>query len=189
MMLDQRPWVGITGAKILSPPTEGQSFKVRVPILNSGKSPALYMMQYSVFKPWLKPEDDMSIPLTNDPAIRHCFQSKPTWNPNLTGAMVLPGASGGYLFQESPILDKEKFDVIMKRAPAYTNSPSMRTIPQSTASEKAERLTLGLFLVGCIDYFDQFQAPHRTGIWYLFDSSGGGPYGDFSNCANGNSAD
>lgn len=189
MILDQRPWVGIQKIQVLNPPTEGQSIKVKVPIMNGGKSPALYVMHYSILKPWIKPADDMSVPLTDDPAISHCFQPKPVWRQGLTGGMIMPGKPDVYLSPESPVMDKEMVNVITKVARANSNSPSMRGIPQSTASAKAEHLTVGLFLVGCVEYFDQFRTPHRTGICYLYDSSGGGRYGDFSACAQGNDAD
>jgi hypothetical protein len=189
LILDQRPWVGFGEVNILSPLAEGQPLAIKARALNSGKSPAVYLQKYLVLKPWISPEGDNIIPLFNDPAIAHCFQPKPKWSSDLTGGIVLPGAGGIYISEKSPILGQDIVNVITKKRSASTVNDFMGGIPQFPTSEKAERLTIGLFLVGCIDYFDQFRKSHRISVCYLYDSTGVGRYGDFSNCAKGISAD
>lgn len=104
----------------------------------------------------------MVTPLFNDSAIGHCFQPKPKWSSDLTGGILLPGADGIFISENTPVFEQEVVNVITKNNSARTTNDFMRGIPQSPTCEKAKRLTVGLHLVGCLDYFDQFRESHRT---------------------------
>jgi hypothetical protein len=186
---EQRPWVSTGPIRIYNKPTEDQPIRIRIQFLNGGRSPAVYLLHYTVFKPWILPSGDLNVPLISDSAITQCSKPKPKWGPDLGGAIMQPGDTNTYIERQSPVLNKDIVNVIMKKEPGYEKSTGLRGIPQSPASAKAEKLTLGLYLVGCIDYFDQFRNAHRTAFCYHYDPFGTPPNGDFANCARGNFAD
>lgn len=160
-----RPWIAL--ASITTDPIKpslGKPVVVHVQIVNSGKSPAVHAVVYGVFKPWIGEFNDMSIPLTDDDDIRLCARPKPIWNKwRREGSQTLPGASNLSVDRESPPLDQKILDVL-----ADKSANDFKIVMNKDGTGLFERRQMGLFLVGCIDYFDQFHRSHRTSFCYRY---------------------
>jgi hypothetical protein len=191
---DQRPWVGFGPIDVVAPPTKGETIHARITIQNGGHSPALNLSPHWVFKPWLSPKNDTGIPLMNESDIRACTQPKPKWSANAGGGMILPGAQGMVIEPESPILNETVVGLITKKAGTYHYGPSgLAGDPELASVARATANTtdwvINLYLVGCIDYFDESHRAHRTSFTMIWGPSGQSPNGGLAAWTVGNSAD
>jgi hypothetical protein len=105
---------------------------------------------------------------------------------NSGGSLVLPSSNPGSeslkLFWDSPPLDQAEVDSIQ----ATGSIPQQSTDPP--AKYQAANLPRhGLYLTGCIDYFDESYKAHRTYFCEAYWPKGR-PGGVFYFCPRGNSA-
>ena len=106
--------------------------------------------------------------------------------------LVLPGTTTVSFGDESPKLPKGMIDIITKKELIRDpNADDFREIPWEGVSPASKATVIDLYLVGCIDYFDESNVAHRTDFCYMYNPFGTEfePNGDFINCTNGNSAD
>lgn len=188
----ERPWVGPGPIDILTKPTAGQPLTVRVTVVNSGKSPALHVLAQDVLKPIILPAGDLRVPFIGDPMIPECSEPKPQWKNDLGGTIVLPGSTNQSSDIKSPSLNQEIVDVITNKIPTvFTTDEGLKDIPRMTSSPTVRGWVMGLYLVGCFDYFDEFHNAYRTSFCLFYEPSSvpAFPNGVFGSCPKGNSAD
>ena len=127
------------------------------------------------------------------PEIEKCTQPKPKWtNAFWVVRIVLPGVKLLLRPSQSAKLPKGMIDLIakIKTPPILTLLISEKFVGRAY-SPASKATVIDLYLVGCIDYFDESNVAHRTDFCYMYNPFGTEfePNGDFINCTNGNSAD
>jgi hypothetical protein len=165
---------------------------VRVTVVNSGKSPALHVLAQDVLKPIILPAGDLRVPFIGDPMIPECSEPKTQWKNDLGGTIVLPGSANQSSDIKSPSLNQEIVDVITNKIPTvFTTDEGLKDIPRMTSSPTVQGWVMGLYLVGCFDYFDEFHNAYRTSLCLFYEPSSvpAFPNGVFGSCPKGNSAD
>ena len=188
----ERPWVGAGPIDIAAKPTEGQPLTVKITLLNSGRSPAVHLISSAILNPVMMPRADYGsrIPFIDDPSVISCSTSKPRWNDELGGSILLPGATNQSLNLKSPLLNKTVINIITSTSQTvFPNDKSLEDIPRTSAPPSTQQWALGLYLVGCFDYFDEFHKAHRTSFCYFYAPSEIEPKGVFNGCAKGNEAE
>jgi hypothetical protein len=190
--LDQRAWVGIGDMSILNKPTVGTPLEIKAVLKNSGRSPAIHMFTYGHFFLLKRAVGDVRIPFTEHPDLLSCEGPKPYWNDVLGGSMFIPGSDSMSLNRVSEALPEAFLEFVMR---GKTMSPQdLSAIPTAPNTPPETRSWgVGLFFVGCIDYFDIFRNAHRTSFCYFFSHDGRlntvQSNGNLSNCVRGNDAD
>lgn len=188
----ERPWVGVGPIDILAKPLDGQAVKIRITILNGGRSPAIHSNSYALFNTWVYPRGDSRIPLIDDPSLKRCRGSKPKWANDAGGTTILPGVTNVTVDLHSPIVNKPQVDLLLNPEHFLSGEPrelAITNVPRAPAPPNTQQWSFGLFLVGCMNYFDESHAAHRTNWCYFYSPSGYTPNGTFSSCWKGNSAD
>jgi hypothetical protein len=134
--VSERPWVGLGPITILKPLRHGQPLKIRATVQNGGKSPALFLRSYEVLQStWISLQDNHP-PIIG--TITECEGKKPAWNKDVSGSILLPGPPEKSFDATSNSLPDEQINFLTRGTP-------MRGTPG----------VFGLYLVGCIDYFDK----------------------------------
>jgi hypothetical protein len=188
----ERPWVGAGPIDIAAKPTAGQPLNVRITIFNSGKSPALHMLASEVLNPIILPAGDLRVPFLDDFHIADCVKRKTKWSDDLGGSIILPGATNQGLSLSSSILNQTIVDIITQKVPTISvQSEGLKSLPYLAAPEITHNWEVGLYLVGCFNYFDEFHEPHRSAFCYFYipATSPAFPNGSFGSCPRGNNAD
>jgi hypothetical protein len=187
----ERPWIGPSSANFTEKATAGRPIKISVTVTNSGKSPALHVFERLAFKPWAYPIDDLKMPpFLMDPILGPCMKGIPKWTDDLGGGILLPGASTGPLEYKSPALGDALIKLLNEPAmPEPIPNAEMASIGHSD-TKSSGKIVFGLFMAGCIDYFDEFGKRHRTYVCSMYSPSETGQNGALlANCLKGNSAD
>ena len=186
----ERAWLGVAVINITQQLASNQAMKLEVPFENSGKSPALHVLNRMVLKPertFFRTE--FEVPLSYDPAIADCYKPKPKWSGDLGGEIVLPGSIGMISHLTSQVFDDDDLSDLAHATPTPQATPSQAAhLPDAspTLAPMPHLGELNLFLVGCVDYFDEFHVVHRTQFCEYYSP---GPPPVFAFCPKGNSAD
>jgi hypothetical protein len=189
LVYSERPWVGIGTVTLAGKATPGKPIKIIVFFANSGKSPALHVFETLILKPWLYPPNDGEIPLRTDPNLHVCVEGPPKWADDLGGGIILPGATTGQMEYPAPIIANDLMTLL--------DQPQQKAmIPLAEYADVGRSKTpigangqFGLFLSGCIYYFDEFRKSHSTYVCSFYIPSESAPNGAiFANCPKGNSA-
>lgn len=170
MRQSQRPWVGLGAITILRPLRHKQALKIRATMQNGGKSPALCLRTRPVLDAgWSMPQD-VRVPLSDK--IPECEKPSPKWDKKMLGTMLLPGPPERSFIAETRILSDKEVDFLNRGAPLEGPPGSV----------------FGLYLVGCIDYFDDsLKRPYRTYYCrFYLPPTKDAPDGYFADCARGN---
>lgn len=190
--LDKRAWVGLGDIVILNKPTAGIPLEVKAVLKNSGESPAIHMFMYGHLFLLKSAAEDVRIPFTEHPDLLSCERPKPYWNDALGGAMFIPGSDSMSLNRVSEALPEAFLELAMRGKSMWPHDLSViPTAPNTHPDTRSWKV--GLFFVGCIDYFDVFRNAHRTSFCYSFSHDGTlnavRSNGNLSNCVRGNDAD
>jgi len=190
MVYSERPWLGPGPIDITAKLTANKAMNVVITIMNSGKSPALHVFPKGILRPIVLPAGDSRVPFIKDPDIIDCSKSKLRWPDNLGGAMVLPGSPSQNFELNSPPLNQESIDILTdKTKTANVSDEALKDIPRAdTSTIGTTNWMLGLYLVGCFDYFDEFHQSHRTSFCYFYKLTSDlrFPNGNFGGCPSGN---
>jgi hypothetical protein len=160
-----RPWVGVAGVSITRHMAHSVAMQAKITFNNSGRSPALHLIPHVVLVRVVPKETAESIFEKRD---KDCIQPKPKWSDIKGGMLYLPGENDGYFNVVSDALPDNEVDFLNG-----VQGASIAPVP-----------SLGMWLVGCFDYFDQFHRAHRTYVCrFLVEGN------DFLVCDRGNDAD
>jgi hypothetical protein len=163
-----RPWVGIGTITITGQLAHNVSMHVAIPLENVGRSPALHLIPHVILKA-IAPRETPHSALIQDRAM--CAQPTPKWEDKGEGIFYLPGKTdGGFAATSDPMPDNQ--------VDFLNELPNAVIWPLPS---------LGLFLVGCIDYFDQLHNSHRTYFCQYYAEWGGAKR--FIICPTDNDAD
>ena len=193
--LDKRAWIGVSGTKPLGEMIPGEHFRVRVKFKNVGSSPGLYVETAAYFSPVIKARDVKRVPLRDLSVLPPCMLPKPQWNERTTGSFVLPGKEHVGINQPTAdpmnettikfVKGREADEPVISPEEWQQFSWSMGVRPNDPTKKK----TVGLYLVGCINYFDEFKVPHRTNFFFRYEHATEEKDRFFSLCKDGHDAD
>jgi hypothetical protein len=164
LVTSDRPWIGVGAVTVTRALSHTVAMQISIHLENVGKSPALHVTPHGVL---LKVEPGETPEGILKKRVPVCSNPKPRWSNTVGGALYLPGPPGGSLSLVSGPMSDSEAD-FLNGMPATISQPS-----------------LGLWAVGCVDYFDAFQQAHRT---YFCEFLMGEPQRFFF-CADGNNAD
>lgn len=182
----ERPWAGIGNVVVIDKTIPNKPIKISAPIINGGKSPAIYMTISQTFKLWATTRTDGSLPLHTE--ISTCTKPLPKWKDDLNGTVLIPGVVQ-YIEGTSPPISPVMFNFWSNKKPFDDPAEAGEEVVFGIKPKPSEPWMIGLFFVGCLNYFDQQHRPHRTSWCYYYDPSRAVLYGSFILCDKGNSAD
>jgi hypothetical protein len=189
LVYSERPWVGLATVTLTGKATPGKPIKIAVFFSNSGRSPALHVFEYLILKPWVYPSNDDEIPLRTDPDLRMCVENPPKWADDLGGGILLPGAPTGQMEYQAPIIPDDLMTLLDHPLQTATIPPAEYANVGRSKKPIGMNGQFGLFLSGCIYYFDEFRKSHSTYVCSFYIPSESAPNGGlFANCPKGNSA-
>jgi hypothetical protein len=135
--------------------------KITVHLHNGGKSPALHVLPHLIFTPWISAKENFEVPTLKNTILQECDKPKPSWRDDLPGTVILPGVPASLDMVSYPIGTKT-VKVVIGELDFDITDETWKDFPRTTLP--LVKPTLRLYLVGCIDYFDQFETSHRTRI-------------------------
>jgi hypothetical protein len=107
-----------------------------------------------------------------------CLGAKPIWTATHQGNLLLPKGDNTSIVESHDISDKLSQAI---------NIPLSLPIPKPW--QTPDNIRQNLFLVGCIDYFDEFGLSHRTTVCQFYAAPTIASLSDpFAVCINGNEA-
>jgi hypothetical protein len=181
----QRPWLGLGTVNIDQPLSPAQTMLISASVPNGGRSPGLHTVAYGHLELRFASE------ILADQSVQpQCNMPEPKWSKTTEssgGSLVLPSANPGSesmkLFWDSPALNQDEVDSIQ------TTGSILQQLTDPPTKYQASNLPRhGLYLTGCIDYFDGSLKGHRTYFCEAYWPKGR-PGGLFYFCPRGNSAD
>jgi len=180
----ERPRVGVGKIRVFQKLAHATPMMVEVPVLNTGLTPALYTQCWAVLFPqFVLTHDQKFLP---PPQIADCLRPKRTWSNNLHGDIVTPGGTT-HLALTSEVLSDWAVDAANAQdnrkvlpLPLPTPLPSFLLVPSNAALD-----SLGMFIVGCTEYFDSWHKAHRTTFCAIYNPRAQA----FGPCDAGNSAE
>lgn len=196
----QRPWVGPGIITVVKPLAHGEPMEITVVSENGGRSPALHEVSLLVLVPKIVPHDWRTVIKEEVP---DCLKEKPIWDDNLGGSLILP-STGGLASSsvastvKSRTLSNKDVDAILQTptpvpTPTSSASPVSTSTPTPTPTPEPPSLsdagTINLFVIGCMNYFDEFKQPHRTYVCEWFIPNTATPQTPFRFCNLGNNGD
>jgi hypothetical protein len=180
----ERPWLGVGGVTTVHDLQYGSSMVASLPMMNTGRTPALYTISSAVLFPqFIVGTDSKQLPM---PLPEACLKPVRQWSDTLEGQIVIPGGTA-YLTLTSEILPNWAVDAALaipqNRKPLATPLPT--PLPQFLLTPPTAKMeSLGMVAVGCSEYFDIWHNPHRT----VFCTSFNPILRAFGPCDVGNSA-
>jgi hypothetical protein len=195
LIASTRPWVGVKGIEPLGKMIPGKPFYVRVKFKNVGNSPGLDVGGNSYFSPVIKAREVKRVPLRDLSVLGLCMLPKPQWSERITGGFILPGEE--YMWIDQPtaypmnettiklVKGREEDEPVISPEEWQQFRWTIGVGPKDLVKKK----TVGLYLVGCINYFDEFKNPHRTNFCFRYERAIGKKDSSFSMCRDGNDAD
>ncbi len=188
LALSQRPWVGfgkITPRDKLTPEVP---LEILVEIKNAGDSPGLRVSLHYIFSPWRRTKEDKRLPFRNDLRMAPCVGPEPRQTESAGGALILPTSNGSYTASYiSGALSETVIKILESEKGQDINAPvkDLDVIPRADDQPRGQE-TVGLYFVGCLNYFDELRVAHRTTFCYSYQPAP--PNGIFVACEEGNDA-
>lgn len=146
-----RPWVGVSQLVVVRPLARNAAMQVNVRLKNWGKSPALYIVPHVILVPVFPKQTIEELLNAHD---RTCLQAMPNWDDTREGFIVFPD-------EDDSMFPVVSLDVGL--TPSQIDF--LNAVPGATS---APAPSLGIWLLGCIDYFDQHKFAHRTRFCRFF---------------------
>jgi hypothetical protein len=195
LIASTRPWVGVKGIEPLGKMVPGKPFYVRVKFKNVGNSPGLDVGGNAYFSPVIKAREVKRVPLRDLSVLGLCMLPKPQWSERITGGFILPGEE--YMWIDQPTADPMNEITIKLVKGREEDEPvispeewqQFRWTIGVGPKDLVKKKTVGLYLVGCINYFDEFKNSHRTNFCFRYERAIGKKDSSFSVCRDGNDAD
>jgi hypothetical protein len=191
---DKRAWVGVGEIQILGKPIGEQALSIRAGVKNSGESPAVHAFVHGHLSLLKSAFGDMRIPLSEHPELGNCKGPKLSWSNTLGGTTIVPGSDAMSIGRVSQALPEKFIEIVTMRLRLDLSSQDLARFPTApNAPPETKDWEVGLYFVGCVNYFDTFRKAHRTSFCYkyVYDRAleATMPNGAFMNCARGNDAD
>jgi hypothetical protein len=195
-----RPWVGVSGTEPLGEMIPGEPFRVRVRLKNVGHSPGLHVEIRAYLSPLIGRREIMGkVPFMDMSTLPPCVQPKPQWDDRTNGNFILPGENERmWIVKSTPhpmnettikfVKGRESDDPVVSKE-EFEQFPTFFRIGPKDFDDPSIRKTVGLYLVGCINYFDEFAVAHRTTFCFRYEHAMKEEDRGFSMCEYGHDAD
>lgn len=150
--LADRPWISVNKVDFLQMMEHGKEMIVSISVINGGRSPALEVVPSLRLE--LRYGSEVSV---NKSLQSECNKPKREWKDRILGQIVLPRIDNNIKWTvNGPKLIDSDVDAIRETGSIPLKSGEVPT------QEFANLPRHGLYLTGCVDYFDQFHRPYRT---------------------------
>lgn len=197
--MDKRAWVGVIGTKPLGEMIPGEPFRVRIRFKNVGNSPGLYVETQAYFSPVIGVREVMKkVPFMDYSMLPLCIRPKPQWDERVNGIFVMPGKEHVWIDQPTTypmnettikLVKGKEYDDPVVSPEEFEQFPIRMRIEPNDLGDSSKRKKVGLYLVGCINYFDEFKVSHRTTFCLRYEHALEEKDRVFSMCEYGNDAD
>lgn len=173
---DKRAWVSPGDIQILNKPETGKPLNIKVGIKNSGESPAVHLFTADRLALLKSAKGDLpQVPFSDHVDLASCIGPKPKWEDVSGGAILIPGSDAMSLSKSSDPLPETYMAIVRKGQSSnlpfqdLKGQEEFNTIPTAPNTPPETKFwQIGLYYVGCINYFDAFREAHRTSFCYVF---------------------